>query len=210
MIVIYAIGDDEIRDKNAEIEKLLAEISCGNASATGALYDLIKTDVFAYALSKTGNKADAEDVMQNVFLQIYKNATRYVPEGKPMAWIFTVEINLIRRFFKIKSRTTALDEKAANYAAAESPETTAVNNSFLRELLKTLTEEERAAAQAEYDALKEEYDALKDEYKAAVEELKEQAKEKTRELKDEIRERAEQRREEFAEKIHEHEDKFNE
>ena len=143
MIVIYAIGDDEIRDKNAEIEKLLAEISCGNASAAGALYDLIKTDVFAYALSKTGNKADAEDVMQNVFLKIYKNATRYVPEGKPMAWIFTVEINLIRRFFKIKSRTTALDEKAANYAAAESPETTAVNNAFLRELLKTLTEEER-------------------------------------------------------------------
>ena len=68
---------------------------------------------------------------------------------------------------------------------------------------ETLTEEERAAAQAEYDA-------LKDEYKAAVEELKEQAKEKTRELKDEICERAEQRREEFAEKIREHEDKFNE
>ena len=59
---------------------------------------LIKTDVFAYALSGTGNKADAEDVMQNVFLQIYRNATRYVPEGKPMAWIFTIEINLIIRF----------------------------------------------------------------------------------------------------------------
>ena len=119
-------------------------MSQGKVSAMGDLYALIKTDVFAYALSKTGNKPDAEDVTQDTFVQIYKNAALYRPMGKPMAWVVTVELNLIRRRAHIANRVTPLDETLA-YEEAEEEDfrTRIINNEFLRRILTVLNEEER-------------------------------------------------------------------
>jgi len=97
VIVIFALSDEKRADKNKRIEDLLASIADGNPDPMGELYDLIKTDVFAFALSKTANKHDADDILHDTFIQIYRYAKQYVPKGKPMAWILTVEHNLIRR-----------------------------------------------------------------------------------------------------------------
>ena len=70
-MIVFALTTEEIQDKNDRIEELLSLISDGDTASMGLLYDLIKTDVFAYALSKTGNKLDADDVMQDTFVKIY-------------------------------------------------------------------------------------------------------------------------------------------
>ncbi|MBR6703587.1 MAG: RNA polymerase sigma factor [Clostridia bacterium] len=142
-MIVFALTTEEIQDKNDRIEELLSLISDGDTASMGLLYDLIKTDVFAYALSKTGNKLDADDVMQDTFVKIYKYAKQYKPKGKPMAWIITIELNLIRRRFQLKSRTVGFDESFANTPSRENVEEKIINNAFLRELLKTLNEEER-------------------------------------------------------------------
>ncbi|MBR2614930.1 MAG: RNA polymerase sigma factor [Clostridia bacterium] len=135
--------EEEKQNKNAEIEKLIYSISFGNTQSMGRLYDLIKTDVFAYALSKMANKGDAEDIMQDTFVQIYKHAKQYLPKGKPMAWIFTIELNLIRRFFQINSRTTELPDLFENTYAKENVEEKIIDNLFLIELVKNLSQDER-------------------------------------------------------------------
>lgn len=143
VFVIFALGAEEIQDKNSRIEELLAIIANGDTASMGLLYDLIKTDVFAYALSKMGNKHDADDIMQDTFVQVYKYAKQYTPKGKPMAWIIRIELNLIRRHFQLKSRTTPFDESFENTLPYENFEEGVINDAFLREIMKTLNEEER-------------------------------------------------------------------
>ena len=143
MIVVLALTTEEIQSRNERVEILLRAIARGDTASMGPLYDLIKTDVFAYALSKTGNRQDADDITQDTFVQIYKYAKQYTPQGKPMAWIIRIELNLIRKQFRKRSRTVCFDEQFNNLPSGENFEERAINSAFLRELLKTLDEEER-------------------------------------------------------------------
>lgn len=134
---------EERYNKNSHIEQLLLAISSGDSASMGVLYDLIKTDVFAYALSKLGNKSDAEDITQDTFVQVYKHAKQYVSKGKPMAWIITIELNLINRFFVLKARTSPFEECFENTPSNEDVQEKVVDNAFLSQLLSVLNEEER-------------------------------------------------------------------
>ena len=140
---VCALTTEETETKNSRIEALLALIARGDTAAVGRLYDLIKTDVFAYALSKTGNKQDADDIMQDTFVKIFKFAKQYTPKGKPMAWIITIELNLIRRHFQVNARTVSLEGQYERAFMNESPEQSVINNAFLKELLLRLNEDER-------------------------------------------------------------------
>ncbi len=143
MIVTFTLTTDELRDKNSRIEQLLAFISSGDTTSMGDLYELIKTDVYAFALSKTRNKSDADDITQDTFVQIYRYAKQYHPKGKPMAWILRIELNLIRRHFQLHARNAENSEIFENSLVSENFESSTIDNLFLRALLKTLNEEER-------------------------------------------------------------------
>lgn len=143
MLTITALLIEETLDKNAIVEDLILTIANGETASLGKLYDLIKTDVFAYALSKMGNKHDAEDVTQDTFVQVYKYAKQYKPKGKPMAWIITIELNLIRRQYQLKSRTVFADEIFQNTPNIRNFEESAINNAFLRELMRNLDKDEQ-------------------------------------------------------------------
>ena len=143
MLIIYTLTEGEIRDKDTKAEELIVKMSCGDISGMGRLYELIGSDVYAYALSKTASKEDAEDITHDTFVQIWKNATQYQPMGKPLAWIFTIEINLIRRQFNKNKRFVPLD--AAFGIKSESPSFTesVIDGEFIEMMLSTLNEEER-------------------------------------------------------------------
>ena len=142
-MIFYAFTTEEEFERSSQIESLIKRIACGDVDAVGALYELVKTDVFAYALSKTGNKTDAEDVMQETFVNIYKHAKQYQPKGKPMAWIITIELNLIRRHFQLAKRTIGIEEQPFSPFLEESFEQKVINNAFISNMLKILSDEER-------------------------------------------------------------------
>lgn len=141
-----ACPSPEFRGRNDYVEALIAAVAEGDKNALAALYKEVSTDVYAYALSKTKNKADAEDVLSDTFVQIYKYAKRYENMGKPMAWILTIATNLINRQFNLKNRSVSLEDNqiavdGSNYI--ESSEQTTVNNLYVKEMLAKLNEEER-------------------------------------------------------------------
>ena len=141
-----ACSSPEFRGRNDYVEALIAAVAEGDKNALAALYKEVSTDVYAYALSKTKNKADAEDVLSDTFVQIYKYAKRYENMGKPMAWILTIATNLINRQFNLKNRSVSLEDNqiavdGSNYI--ESSEQTTVNNLYVKEMLAKLNEEER-------------------------------------------------------------------
>ena len=132
-----------LNKKDSLIEELIMQMSTGDMSAMGKLYELIKTDVFAYALSKCSSVQDAEDVVHDTFVQIYKYSTRYKPMGKPLAWIFTIEHNLIRRQYNLSNMLIALDEEIDTKSIATDFSSQIVDNQFLLEIMRILTKEEQ-------------------------------------------------------------------
>lgn len=62
-------------------------------------YNLYKDDILRLALSYTKRINDAEDIMQNVFIKLYKNMGN-VEDFKIKKWCIKVTINECRDFFK--------------------------------------------------------------------------------------------------------------
>lgn len=135
-----------IKEKNNIIENAIVGLANGDVDAMDILYSTIKTDVYAFALSKVYNKNDADDILQDTFLRIYENAKLYVPFGKPMAWVFTVELNIINRYFQLKSRYDVLnDETIIHDIVDESNDSknNEIQDEYLITLLESLDEFER-------------------------------------------------------------------
>lgn len=128
-------------EKNKQIEKLIKSVSEGDTEALGELYGLIKTDVYAYSLSRTGNRYDAEDITEETFLKIHRYSARYVPCGKPLAWVFTIAGNLMKRNFELSSRSVGL-ESVENKSGTDF-ENSVCDNAFLQQLFALLDSEER-------------------------------------------------------------------
>ncbi len=143
MFIFCTIDIECAKSKNEQTEILLKRIAQGQMDAVGELYDLIKTDVYAFALSKSLSFTDAEDIMQETFVRVFRYAKKYKPCGKPMAWIITIELNLIRRHFQLATRTTFLDEAIGSFQNEGESESASINGMFVHELLKLLSEEER-------------------------------------------------------------------
>lgn len=94
-------------------ESLFPRIAAGEREAFHTLYTACSATVFAYALSILRNRSDAEDAMQDTFLKIRSAAHLYKPQGKPMAWIFTITKNICLMMYRKKAHTVQMDEESS-------------------------------------------------------------------------------------------------
>lgn len=143
VLISYTLPRGENRDIDSRIEELIATMARGDVSAMGALYELIETDIYAYACSKGLNKEDAADITHDTFVQIWKTAAQYRSMGKPLAWIFTVERNLILRQFHSSRRFVPYDESAGEESDGGEFSQSVIDNEFLRGIMRVLDSEER-------------------------------------------------------------------
>lgn len=143
MLILYTLSEKSQLSRTEQIEEQIAGIANGNMDALSRLYELIKTDIYAYAISKLANKHDAEDITHDTFVLIYKHAKQYRAEGKPLAWIFTIELNLIRKLCNANKPSASLDEAIGEKSNESDFTNQVVNSQFLREVLSKLDKEER-------------------------------------------------------------------
>lgn len=94
MFLLSAKNGNPPKEETENLEILISRISGGDKDAFRLFYEQTKTSVYAFARSFLNNALDAEDVMQTVYLNIYRSAHLYSPSGKPMAWIITIAKNL--------------------------------------------------------------------------------------------------------------------
>ena len=88
------------------------------------LYENSKTAVFALALSILKNRQDAEDILHDTFVQLYRMADRYDQGGRPLSWILTMTRNLCLMQLRRKSRTEVSAEDL-EFPETENPFATA-------------------------------------------------------------------------------------
>lgn len=73
---------------------LLERIRSGDQDAFRELYEFAYRPLYAFLLSCTLNREDAQDLLQDTFLQILKNCHLYKEQGNPMAWMMKIAKNL--------------------------------------------------------------------------------------------------------------------
>lgn len=74
--------------------ELLAQIALGSEPALKQLYDLFKSRVYNTALSYLQNPAEAEEVTQDVFVNIYRSAVRFEGKSSVNTWVYRIAVNL--------------------------------------------------------------------------------------------------------------------
>tara|TARA_R110002111_G_scaffold255178_2_gene321357 strand:- start:548 stop:1093 length:546 start_codon:yes stop_codon:yes gene_type:complete len=112
-----------------DIEDYIAKCALGDRDAFGQLYSATSAKLFGVCLRVLGNRAEAEDALQDVFVKIWRDADRYQVNGlSPMTWLITVARNL--SIDKLRARKTTqgagLDEAEDLPSAAPGPETLAI------------------------------------------------------------------------------------
>lgn len=108
-------GDDE----RIEIERAIG----GDEQAFGALYDRHLDRVYRHIYYRVGNRADAEDLSQQVFLKAWQAIGRYRQKGAPfIAWLLTIAHNLVVSFYRRGKEIPLLDLDPATHARWSDPE----------------------------------------------------------------------------------------
>ncbi len=71
--------------------KLVARVTKGEHHALGQLYDQSSTVLFSLALRIIGNREEAADILQEIYLDVWRKVVRYdVSRGTPIAWLITL------------------------------------------------------------------------------------------------------------------------
>ena len=87
-------------DTESELMLRLAE---GDESALGRLYERLSGNVFSLAMHMLGNREDAEEVLQDSFVNLYRSARRFDPAlGSVRAYTYTIARNQAR--MRLRSR----------------------------------------------------------------------------------------------------------
>lgn len=70
---------------------LLIRVADGDQRAFAELYDLLSSRAFALILKVVVNRSQSEEVLQEVFLEIWQSASKFAPNrGQGRSWIFTI------------------------------------------------------------------------------------------------------------------------
>ena len=104
----------------------LARIGAGDTSALGELYDRYIALMFPVAVKIVGSREEAEDVMQEVWLQVWRSAASYdASRGAVAAWLLTITRS--RALDRYRSRSAR--SKREDLVRAEAPPSVAPVNS---------------------------------------------------------------------------------
>ncbi|QNM87066.1 RNA polymerase sigma factor [Polaribacter pectinis] len=75
----------------------------GNQTAFSQLIDEFQQKVFGTCISFVPNKEDAEDIVQEVFLEVFKSISKFKGDSKLSTWIYKIATNKCLEFIRKKN-----------------------------------------------------------------------------------------------------------
>ena len=84
-------------------EEFIENLRSGNQAAFSLLIDDYQQKVFHTCISFVPNKEDAEDIAQEVFLEVYKSIGKFKGNSKLSTWIYKICTNKCLEFIRKKN-----------------------------------------------------------------------------------------------------------
>lgn len=100
----------------SEDTKLMLDVKNGDQEAFRELVEKHKLSVLNLCLRFTGNKDEADDLAQDVFMRVYQAAPRYEAKASFTTWLYRITLNLCLNFQRRKKLLTffSLDQNSNN------------------------------------------------------------------------------------------------
>ena len=103
-------------------ERLVQRAKQGEPQAFEQLYEAYFDKIYRYVVLKVGNRADAEDLTQQVFLKALESIGSFRWRGVPFSsWLFRIAHNQVVDYFRKKSREKALPLDEARTVSVSDP-----------------------------------------------------------------------------------------
>ena len=93
----------------------------GNAEAFQALYDRHKRRVYSLCLRMTANTAEAEDLTQEAFLQLYRKIATFRGESAFSTWLHRLSVNVVLMHLRKKSLPVVSLEETTQAGEEDTP-----------------------------------------------------------------------------------------
>jgi RNA polymerase sigma-70 factor (ECF subfamily) len=149
------LDEDVEADSDAQ---MMLKVAAGDRRAFAVLFDRYHASVARFAFRFVGNRERAEELTQDIFVKLYRNAKGYQPTAKFKTFLFRVAsnhcLNEVRRGeYRVEHTTTSEtpeDESGLDVAGQEGdrPDQALAGRELERavgEALKAMSERERAA-----------------------------------------------------------------
>lgn len=119
--------DSSTRPASALSTDLVAQVAKGSQQAFETLYDQSSALLYTLAFRMLGDRDEATELLQEVYLEVWRKVTRYdVSRGSPIAWLVTLTRS--RAIDRLRSRaakgyttTDPLDESPAAHVPNHDP-----------------------------------------------------------------------------------------
>jgi len=116
---------------------LIGECIEGNRKSQKVFYDFYAARMFAICLRFCGNRMDAEDVLQEGFVKVFKNLCNYRGEGSLEAWIRKIFIHTAIQFARKTKKPIDFSEETLEMVPAKMHNT--LDNLYFKDISR-LTE----------------------------------------------------------------------
>jgi len=95
---------------NSDLD-LIRRAQQGDSSAFASLFHSHKARIYSVCLRMTNNTAEAEDLTQDAFLQVFRKLSTFRGDSALSTWLYRIAVNTVLMYFRKKTlRQTSLDE----------------------------------------------------------------------------------------------------
>ena len=138
-----------------DVDALVRQVARGDASAFEQLYDVLAGSVHGLALRVVRDPARAEDVTQEVFLEVWRKATGFDRNlGKARTWVMTIAhrraVDAVRRNEAVKRNDAQAAPDAVHQPEPGERIIRAEEHGAVRDCLQTLTDLQLESVQLAY------------------------------------------------------------
>lgn len=131
------------KKRKVSIDKNLFErIRLGDQDAFRELYEVTHTPLYAFLLSYTLNREDAQDLLQDTYIKVFNNCHLYREQGNPMAWMMKIAKNLFLTQRK-RQQSDKLNYEDVENELGFDDMTNVDNRMVLEKMFEILSEDDR-------------------------------------------------------------------
>jgi RNA polymerase sigma-70 factor (ECF subfamily) len=136
------------------LQRLLRSCAAGSRADLERLYRLCAPRVLGQLVVLLGDRAQAEDALQEVFIKVWERARQYdTSRGRPLTWLMSIARNHAIDMIRARRHSVPIDEEGLQLAAEEpdwSQRESDATSASLARCLAQLTAEQRQCLRLAY------------------------------------------------------------